>query len=64
MTNLLHDLTHRVPGVPAHDGAAAHNGHLGRRNPNHQNTRRVHSEPRILVDWQNAIARLFSSRKR
>jgi hypothetical protein len=58
----LHELTHRVPGVPAHvDGGRQARA---RRNPSappvHQG-RRNQNQPRILVGWQNRIARLFGA---
>ena len=59
---VLHDLTHRVPGVPAHaEGGlqararrapSAQPGRQGRPNRN---------QPRVLVGWQNRIARLFGT---
>lgn len=65
VTAALHEATHRLPGVPAHEergaghqgrtahghGSAAH--HHGR--PNHSPTK----PPRVLVGWQRRIARLF-----
>ena len=53
---LLHRLTHRVPGVPAH---------APRKNRPHVRTargRQQHGEPRVLVGWQNRIARLVRGR--
>ena len=60
---VLHRLTHRVPGVPAHAA-----GGLATR-PNRQHRPRVHvqpvhvqpqrGEPRVLVGLQHRIARLF-----
>jgi hypothetical protein len=60
----LHDLTHRVPGVPEHvEGGyqrrarrnpVATSGHQGRSNP-------AHGEPRVLVGWQERIARFFGA---
>jgi len=60
----LHDLTHRMPGVPAHvDGglqaaapsARTANAHRNA-NPAHSHRTR-HQEPKVLVGWQNWIAR-------
>lgn len=70
----LHELTHAVPGVPAHvDHAPGHQGHRGRAP---QLARRNHSprpqggqlataerhaprKPRVLVGWQERIAAFF-----
>ncbi len=51
----LDRLTHSVPGVPAHveGGFQATAGR--RRNRTHESRR--HDEPRVLVAWQNWIAR-------
>lgn len=63
---VLHRLTHRVPGVPAH----VEGGRAGTRNRPHRNrTHRPaaqqrpqhHGEPRVLVGWQNRVARLFGA---
>jgi hypothetical protein len=64
----LHEGMHRIPGVPAHSEAARvnHRGglphqslqkRLVRKNPriNHS-----HQEPKVLVGWQNAIARFVA----
>jgi hypothetical protein len=58
--NVLHELTHRVPGVPAHDNTptvpAPHNS---RHNPQPRNsTTHHHAPPRVLIGWQNWIASL------
>ena len=69
---VLHDLTHRVPAVPAHvEGglqARAPRERVSRparqnrihTQPNH--VQPEHGEPRVLVGWQNRIARLFSAK--
>jgi hypothetical protein len=70
LTAALHDATHRVPGVPAHraeaDGPripARHGQRLRGAHPHLQNARRRHdAPPRILVGWQNRIARLVGAR--
>jgi hypothetical protein len=53
----MHDLMHKVPGVPAHvDGGLQGITSRGRNsNPRRQHPRR--DEPRVLVAWQNWIAR-------
>lgn len=68
--DLLHRMTHRIPGVPAraerpagHQGRARH-GRAWRRSAAHrsQNHRLNHSSarpPRVLVVWQTRIARFF-----
>jgi hypothetical protein len=64
----LHEATHRVPGVPAHDELAARGGRAAHdhraRNPRrtghrHPARHRHTVPPRVLVTWQNRIARLF-----
>ena len=62
----LHRLTHRVPGVPAH----VEGGLVARANRQHRSSTRVHRhhgqsvrrEPRVLVGWQNRIARLVGAK--
>lgn len=62
---LLHRLTHRIPGVPAHvEGGLAsrqNQPHAVRRQPartqGHQG-RSNHGEPRVLAGWQDRIARI------
>jgi hypothetical protein len=62
---------HQIPGVPEHSEAE----HLNHRRglPNRRLKNRAlqdrgsrvshdHREPKVLVGWQNAIARLFSHR--
>jgi hypothetical protein len=64
----LHTLTHRVPGVPEHDGR--HNVDARSRRPGaadrHQGSanrlRHSPAEPRVLVRWQRWIASLARSR--
>jgi hypothetical protein len=64
----LHEGMHRIPGVPAHSEAARanHRGRLPhqslqkrslRKNPPINHSRK---EPKVLVGWQNAIARFFA----
>jgi hypothetical protein len=68
--NWLHEVTHKVPGVPAHV-----EGGLQTRAPRRRGSRnvnpvaqkraqnRAHSnDPRVLVAWQNWIAKGVSSR--
>lgn len=67
-TRALHELTHRVPGVPEHsDAANAQSRQASKRahgwrhhgtslhSPNRHHT----NPPRILIAWQNRIARLL-----
>ena len=69
-TGWMHELTHRVPGVPAHvDGglqgtasgrvrsAGTEQRNAPRPHPARKHQRRQHGEPRVLVTWQNWIAR-------
>jgi hypothetical protein len=58
IVDALHEATHRVPGVPAHDESPKANGRRGVNHyPRLQNStaHREHS-PRVLVAWQNWIA--------
>jgi hypothetical protein len=62
--NVLHDATHRVPGVPAHESSPATSTPKGvNRHPRLQNQNAHHeSPPRVLIAWQNWIARLVRGR--
>ena len=54
----MHELTHRVPGVPAHvEGGLQATRSKGRNTPHSLRRNPAHSEPRVLVAWQNWIAR-------
>lgn len=60
----MHDLMHSLPGVPAHvDGGLQAAAPRVRNAPPVRNSRRGlqqrarHNEPRVLVAWQNWIAR-------
>jgi hypothetical protein len=68
----LHDDMHKLPGVPAHEDAAAHNtnehanararGHAAKLRsprPAPKNGAAHHGNPRVLVGWQRRIGRLF-----
>jgi hypothetical protein len=58
----LHNATHRVPGVPAHNDSAP-SPHGVNRHPRLQNRNAHHeSQPRVFVAWQNWIARLVRGR--
>lgn len=70
--DILHTLTHKVPGVPehgtvtpaqherSHEHAHASATHAAHRNPVH-----VHSTPpRVFVRWQNWIASLGTGGRR
>ncbi len=58
----LHRLTHRVLGVPEHvDGGLQERAPRVRRTDPLHHGRTTHGEPRVLVGWQNRIARLFSA---
>jgi hypothetical protein len=66
MRELLHRVTHRVPGVPAHtERPAGHQGSTnhGRRGADDRsNGRWNHSParpPRFMAAWQRRIAALF-----
>lgn len=52
MVDVLHWMTHRVPGVPAHrDNPTGHQGRSPRG--------KVHGQPRVMVGWQRRIAAFF-----
>ena len=56
----LHEATHKVPGVPAHvDGGLQSRKSPQRKNvnPTSSNRDRNTGEPRVLVAWQNWIAK-------
>jgi hypothetical protein len=66
LASTLHDATHQVPGVPAHQENAPHeHSGAGSHKPKHQPGRaRRHNAPerrqrpsRVLVAWQNWIGR-------
>jgi hypothetical protein len=62
--SMLHDATHRIPGVPAHDSArVATAPRTVGRHPGPKN-RNAHHEtpPRVLVAWQNWIGSLGRKR--
>ncbi|GAB3799892.1 hypothetical protein GCM10028798_13610 [Humibacter antri] len=66
LTRVLHTLTHRVPGVPEHSPNADPKSAAATRRPHgHHQGRSLHSPnghhqnpPRVLVAWQNRIARI------
>lgn len=64
----LDALTHRVPGVPPHVDRGLQSTSTSRRanppsrNPKSRNPQ--HEDPRVLVAWQNWIARRFGAGKR
>ena len=67
----MHELTHKVPGVPAHVEGGLQGGVSSSRKSRPQlgrgvrgNEARVHGEPRVLVGWQNWIARRVSGGKK
>ncbi|MFE6967508.1 hypothetical protein ACFVAJ_20695 [Agromyces sp. NPDC057679] len=71
LTDTLHEVTHRVPGVPAHaerstghqganrHGRTAQAGTLERRSTSRTRTHAPARPPRVLVAWQRRIAALF-----
>lgn len=62
----LHELTHQVPGVPAHSDTANENvnpKHVhadGRHERRAWQGRQLAGDPRVFVRWQNWIASLGS----
>jgi hypothetical protein len=60
---MLHELTHRVHGVPAHveGGLQARTQRSREPLPVHQG-KPNHNQPRVLIGWQNRIAQLFGAK--
>ncbi|MBO1741448.1 hypothetical protein [Leifsonia sp. TF02-11] len=70
LTHALHETTHRLPGVPEHSARPHGQARQGKHphaegaHPRLQGrVRHQHGEPRILIAWQNGIARLFGARR-
>jgi len=65
---VLHRMSHRVPGVPAHvERSSGHQGHARHGRTRHSSTARTHSpvrSPRVLVAWQRRIAAFFGQELR
>ena len=63
-SGVLHRLTHRVPGVPAHvDGGLVARPNLRRQSPPRRHQGRANDgTPRVLIGWQNRIARLVGAK--
>jgi hypothetical protein len=66
-TRHAHEQLHKLPGMPEHSEASRLNHRGGLPNRPFQNrslktprTNHGHREPKVLVGWQNAIARFFS----
>ena len=59
----LHDDLHRIPGMPAHETAAANHArtHASHKNPSRSNDDRNHGDPTVLVGWQQRVARFFGA---
>ena len=56
LVDVLHWMTHRVPGVPAHrDNPTGHQG----RSPQWGSQWGSHRQPRVMVGWQRRIAAFF-----
>ncbi|HEX4443558.1 MAG TPA: hypothetical protein VHZ81_08305 [Galbitalea sp.] len=72
VTSALHDATHQMPGVPAHGENQPHehsvpdarDRHSHPRNPerHHQTPQPHRNSSRVLVSWQNWIARQYRGR--
>ena len=60
----MHDLTHRVPGVPSHVDGGLQASTTRARNSNPRSRNQPHTEPRVLVRWQNWIARRLGAGSR
>jgi hypothetical protein len=66
-----HEQLHKLPGMPAHSESTRlnHRGGLPNRPlqnrpPKSPRISHGHKEPRVLVGWQNAIARFLSRQGR
>jgi hypothetical protein len=67
----LHDVLHRLPGMPVHDQAAEPNAnaaawqhsHPQHSHPQHSHLRNPHGhhkrQPRVLAGWQGWLGRRF-----
>lgn len=68
LRGVLHRMSHRVPGVPAHaERPAGHRGHARHGRARRHYTARNHSparSPRVLVAWQRRIAAFFGQELR
>jgi hypothetical protein len=66
MANKLHELMHRLPGVPEHiEQPPRHHGTAKNHPARRANQRWNHSParpPRFMAGWQRRIAALFGSR--
>jgi len=61
-TSRAHELMHSLPGVPAHVEGGLQAAAAPARNTRHGLRQRArHGEPRVLVAWQNWIARRVGS---
>ena len=57
-TSRMHDLMHRLPGMPPHlDGGLQRSAKPDRRAGRNPYRTRRHAEPGVLVAWQNWITR-------
>jgi hypothetical protein len=64
---VLHRMSHRLPGIPAHaDRPAGHQGHARHGRARRPSTAREHAprSPRVLVAWQRRIAAFFGQELR
>jgi hypothetical protein len=72
ISSALHDATHRVPGVPDHHENSRHarsRSHVGgpraQSHLRHRQASQGHqAPPRILIAWQNWIARVVGRKGR
>lgn len=69
LTEQVHEATHRVPGVPEHSKAERLNSRGGLPNRPLENkplqgdrSNHPNRKPRVLVNWQQKIARFFGVR--
>jgi hypothetical protein len=65
VADLLHRLTHRVPGVPSHvERPAGHQGPSPRLSWNRRWNHAPGRPPRVLVAWQRRVAAFFAAKPR
>jgi hypothetical protein len=57
----IHTLTHKIAGVPAHVGGGLQGVTRSRASNPTTRHQHQHGEPRVLVAWQNWIARRLRS---
>jgi hypothetical protein len=61
LTERAHEQLHKLPGMPEHSESTRlnHRGGLPNRPLKSPRINHSYKEPKVLVGWQNAIARFF-----